>query len=104
MDSKHRKPPQTLRERLWDSKGLRGVLVAFGVVLALLMPAPAASAAGCTDTERRNHMTCETNPKVSKCVLGIGGAGAVGFAFGGPMGFLGGIAGGIVGCAVDQIG
>lgn len=92
------------RQRRWNSKPLRGAIVAFGVVLSIIVPTGAANASACTDAERRNHMTCNTNPHISKCVLNVAGAGAVGAVFGGPFGFLGGVAGGLIGCATDTIG
>jgi hypothetical protein len=95
------------RERRWSNKPLRGAIAAFGVVLgvllSLVMTPGVASASACTDAEARNHMTCHTPPSVSRCVLNVAGAGAVGAAFGGPLGFLAGVAGGLVGCAVSAV-
>lgn len=82
-----------------------GILLMALVTAALVFVAvPASAKASCTDTEVRNHMTCETNPKVSKCVLSIASAGAVGGLFGGPLGFLAGVIGGAANCAIQSIG
>lgn len=89
----------------WKKMGWRMVVIAQAFIVSALVfvAVPASAQASCTDTELRNHMTCETNPKVSKCVLSVGAAGGVGFIFGGPLGFLAGVVGAGVSCAIDTI-
>jgi hypothetical protein len=97
----------TLRKRMWGSRLLRGGIVGFSLMLGVLLnvlitPAPAQAA--CSSFEKEYGLACDTNPHVRKCVLNISGAGAVGFGFGGPLGFLAGITGAGVSCVVDAIG
>jgi hypothetical protein len=93
------------RQRRWSSPVLRGAIVGIGLAVTLLMGLVVpTSASACTDAEARNHMTCSTPPIVSRCVLGAAGAGAIGAIAGGPVGFLAGLAGGLLGCGVSTIG
>lgn len=80
------------------------IFMALITAALVFVAVPASAQASCTDAEARNHMTCETNPKVSKCVLSVASAGVVGGVFGGPFGFLAGVVGGGVNCAIQTIG
>ena len=91
------------RARRRGSKAVRGSLAAGAVFVGVMVPTPA-MAAGCTDTETRNNMTCQTDPAVSKCVLGVSTAGALGAIAGGPVGFLVGVVGAGATCAINTIG
>jgi hypothetical protein len=103
QEAEHR----SLRQRMWNSKALRGAIVGFGIALGVLLSivvTPAPAQASCTDFEKEYGLACDTNPQVRKCVLNISGAGIVGFGFGGPLGFLAGITGAGVSCVVDAVG
>jgi hypothetical protein len=90
----------------WEKTRWRvGVIVMVFVTTVLTYLAiPATAHAACTDAEKRNHMTCSTDPAVSKCVLSIAAAGGIGGLFGGPLGFLAGVATASVNCAIQTIG
>lgn len=93
------------RERRWGNKSLRSALAVIGFLSVTLwgLVIPGASASNCTWVEAKYHLACSTDPAISKAVLGTASAGAVGFAFGGPFGFLAGVTGGILNSLISTI-
>lgn len=83
----------------------------FGVILSVLITAaivyvavPGTAQAGTSDWVKVKYgLATHTTPSISKCVLSVGAAGGVGFGFGGPFGFLAGVLGGGLNCAINQI-
>ena len=101
----------TRRQKMWSSKTIRGAIVGFGFVFGLFLSifiGAGTANADCgsgqlAELKQEYGLACNTHPKVKKCVLNLGGAGAVGFGFGGPLGYLAGVSGAAVSCVIDGV-